>query len=176
VHPGSGPEGKHQDDNESWTSSSQDRASEARDEKPMNNVKRPPKRKAEPRLAVHIHIHMTAPYFSLVGLVIGKSGCNLRRIAQFTGAYLRVRGRGSGYLESKGQREAPAPLMIAVTGNASDPLSFKKAVWLTLQHLSTVEARFLNYCRKQGFRTMGGPHFHIGFLNEGAVAVLSGVN
>lgn len=133
------------------------------------------KLKAEPRLAVHIHIHMTAPCFSPVGLVIGKGGCNLRRIAQFTGAYLRVRGRGSGYLEAKGRHEAPTPLMIAVTGSADDPLSFRKAVWLTLQHLSAVEARFLTYCEKQGFRAMGGPHFHIGFVSAGAVTVLSDV-
>jgi len=132
-----------------------------------------PRPKGELRLAVHIHINMEAPTFNPVGFLIGKGGCNMKRIVQNTGAHLRVRGKGSGYLEVKGLHEAQTPLMIAVTGSAADPQSFKRAVSMTLEQLSFVEARFTDFCRKQGFRTRG-PHFHISFLSLGAAELLSG--
>jgi len=132
-----------------------------------------PRPKGELRLAVHIHINMEAPTFNPVGFLIGKGGCNMKRIVQNTGAHLRVRGKGSGYLEGKGLHEAQTPLMIAVTGSAADPPSFKLAVSMTLEQLSLVEARFTDFCRKQGFRTRG-PHFHISFLSRGAAEILSG--
>jgi len=135
--------------------------------------KYPPRPKGELRLAAHIHINMEAPTFNPVGFLIGKGGCNMKRIVQNTGAHLRVRGKGSGYLEVKGLHEAETPLMIAVTGSAADPPSFKLAVSMTLEQLRLVEARFTDFCRKQGFRTRG-PHFHISFLSLGAVELLSG--
>jgi len=131
-----------------------------------------PKPRGELRLVAHIHINMEAPTFNPVGFLIGKGGCNMKRIVQNTGAHLRVRGKGSGYLEVKGLHEAETPLMIAVTGSAADPPSFKLAVSMTLEQLSLVEARFIDFCRKQGFKTRG-PHFHISFLSHGAVKLLS---
>ena len=44
----------------------------------------------------------------------------MRDIHAATNANIRVRGRGSGYLEIEGQREAPVSLMVVIITNELD--------------------------------------------------------
>ncbi|CAK0892224.1 unnamed protein product [Prorocentrum cordatum] len=88
-------------------------------------------------------------------LAIGHRGCNMRRISVATGAKLRIRGRGSGFLEGKDQQEAPVPLMVAVTADREDAADFVRAVEMTLQYLHSLEEPFHSFCRRHGFRHRG---------------------
>ena len=117
---------------------------------------------------------MALPGFELVPMLIGRGGKNLRKIADATGAKLRVRGRGSGHLEGDSRREAPAPMMVAVTIDKGDIEGFKKAMQMTLAELQTVEKRFRMFCTKENV-PVNGPCFSIGLLTEGAESLLGSI-
>jgi len=119
------------------------------------------------RLWVHIYLHMQAPDFDLVPMLIGRGGCNMRKIADRTRAKVRIRGRGSGHLEADNQQEAPTPLMVAVTTDHQDAGGFKEAVRMTLHELQTVSQRFQIHCDKKG-HPFTGPYYSIGLLPPGA--------
>lgn len=128
-------------------------------------VARVPHRQA--RLWLHIHLHMQAPDFDLVPMLIGRGGCNMKRIAEKTGAKLRVRGRGSGHLEIDSKREAPTPLMVAVTTEHVDHDGFREAARMTLKELDVVSRRFQQHCKKKQL-PCSGPFFSLGNLSAGA--------
>mmetsp|Transcript_41530 Transcript_41530/g.65895 ORF Transcript_41530/g.65895 Transcript_41530/m.65895 type:complete len:492 (+) Transcript_41530:60-1535(+) len=119
------------------------------------------------RLWIHIYLHMKVPGFDLVPMLIGRQGCKMRRIADATGAKIRIRGRGSGHYEIDGKQEAPTPLMVAVTTEKGDQAAFETAIGMTLAELRGVEDRFKVFCSKQKM-TFEGPAFSIGLLTPGA--------
>lgn len=98
----------------------------------------------------------------------------MRSIAEATGAKIRIRGRGSGHLEIDGQREAPTPLMVAVTTDKCDENSFRAAIEMTLKELRSVEKRFEEHCRRHGIQHQGC-RFSVGNIPENAVAILADV-
>lgn len=119
-----------------------------------------------PRLWVHIYLHMKAPDFDLVPMLIGRGGCNMRRIAEQTDSKIRIRGQGSGHKEIDGKQEAPTPLMVAVTTHHTDHQHFKEAIRLTLRELSTASRRYIAHCEKHGY-PHEGPYYSVGLLPEG---------
>lgn len=119
------------------------------------------------RLWAHIHLHMHAPGFDLVPRLIGRGGCNMRKIADSTGAKIRIRGRGSGHLEIEGKFEAPTPLMVAVTTDKMDEEGFRAAVAATIEELRIVEQRFRSFCQQRGLKHEG-PCYSIGSLPDKA--------
>jgi len=98
----------------------------------------------------------------------------MRKIFEATGAKIRIRGRGSGHYEIDGKREAPTPLMVAVTTDKLDHGSFKAAIEMTLVELRAVEQRFLSFCEKQNY-THEGPCFSIGVMPQGVESVLGDI-
>merc|ERR1712008_600616 len=118
-------------------------------------------------MGAHIHLHMIAPGFDLVPRLIGHKGCNMRRIAESTGAKIRIRGRGSGHLEIDGQFEAPTPLMVAVTTDKMDEDGFRAAVAQTVEQLQTVEIRFRQFCEQKNI-PHEGPCYSIGSIPDKA--------
>lgn len=106
--------------------------------------------------------------FELNKKIIGRGGCNMKAIFDATGAKVRLRGRGSGHLE--GGREAPVPLMLAVTciGSVS---TFRTAIKMAVEVLRRVEAQFHATC--------GGeeqlPCFKVASLSPGALECLDDV-
>lgn len=132
---------------------------------------RPPNKRPY-RLCAHIHLHMRSPGFDLVPMLIGKGGQNMRKIAEATGAKLRVRGRGSGHLEVQGKREAPTPLMLAVTTEKNEGLpSFKAALEKSFVELRIVEKRYKLHCEKEG-TPHEGPCFSVGYMTDGIQELL----
>ncbi len=89
------------------------------------------------------------PEFNLVPMLIGESGCHMREIHQATNARLRVRGRGSGHLEVDGAREAPVPLMVAITSEGVDQAHFRTAVEMTISKLRIVQGLFEHFCQQR---------------------------
>eukprot|EP00930_Biecheleria_cincta_P026584 TRINITY_DN1871_c0_g2_i1.p1 TRINITY_DN1871_c0_g2~~TRINITY_DN1871_c0_g2_i1.p1 ORF type:complete len:609 (-),score=124.59 TRINITY_DN1871_c0_g2_i1:290-2116(-) len=126
------------------------------------------------RLWAHIYLHMQLEGFDLIPRLIGRGGCNMRKIAEATGAKVRIRGRGSGHFEMEGKAEAPTPLMVAVTTDHADPAMFKKAVEMTIKELKAVEGRFNSFCEKQGHVHIG-PCYSVGVLQPNAAEALAGL-
>eukprot|EP00930_Biecheleria_cincta_P026583 TRINITY_DN1871_c0_g1_i1.p1 TRINITY_DN1871_c0_g1~~TRINITY_DN1871_c0_g1_i1.p1 ORF type:complete len:624 (-),score=98.87 TRINITY_DN1871_c0_g1_i1:588-2459(-) len=124
------------------------------------------------RLWAHIYLHMQLEGFDLVPRLIGRGGCNMRKIAEATGAKVRIRGRGSGHLEIEGNAEAPTPLMVAVTTDHADPAMFKKAIEMIIRELKAVEGRFNAFCQKQSHAHVG-PCYSIGVLQPNAMEALA---
>lgn len=119
-------------------------------------------------------MHMLIDGFDLVPMLIGRGGQNMRRIFNETGAKLRVRGKGSGHMEIDGEREAPVPLMVAVTSDKTDPTGFKSAIVMVLGHLRSVEKRFHGWCQRTG-HVHEEPCFSIGCMPPDADMVLGNI-
>lgn len=134
--------------------------------KPTCKRPRPP-----PRFWVHIYLHPEDVSFDMVPMLIGKKGVNMKNIVDATGAKVRIRGRGSGYLEVKGKREAPVPLMVAVTVAKGDVVNFKKAVDMTVAQLLQVAKHYKIFCRQRCL-AYDSPIFSIGEVSEGVGEML----
>eukprot|EP00929_Paragymnodinium_shiwhaense_P039183 TRINITY_DN20603_c0_g2_i1.p1 TRINITY_DN20603_c0_g2~~TRINITY_DN20603_c0_g2_i1.p1 ORF type:complete len:454 (+),score=139.18 TRINITY_DN20603_c0_g2_i1:57-1418(+) len=82
--------------------------------------------------------------FAVVRRIFGKGGCNMKSIAEAYDAKLRLRGRGSGFLEGSGGQEASIPLQLFVSckSYASYKGSVEKAATL-LTGLYTHYDRYL---------------------------------
>lgn len=128
-------------------------------------------------LFCHLHIdpQMLEHGFDVNKKIIGRGGTNTKSIFTNTGAKVRLRGRGSGFLERVGKtevmREAPVPLMLTVSvekyRNEGAEAKFQKAVEMAVKLLFDVSSRF------RGFRKLsaGGaaeaeePRFWIGNIS-----------
>ena len=53
--------------------------------------------------------------FQVARRIIGQKGCNMKKIVDVSGAKLRLRGKGSGYLEGPSKSESPEPLHLCVS-------------------------------------------------------------
>eukprot|EP00421_Protoceratium_reticulatum_P010428 CAMPEP_0168403338 /NCGR_PEP_ID=MMETSP0228-20121227/24077_1 /TAXON_ID=133427 /ORGANISM="Protoceratium reticulatum, Strain CCCM 535 (=CCMP 1889)" /LENGTH=674 /DNA_ID=CAMNT_0008416937 /DNA_START=43 /DNA_END=2067 /DNA_ORIENTATION=+ len=126
------------------------------------------------RLWAHIHLHMQSPGFDLVPRLIGRKGCNMRKIAESTGAKIRIRGRGSGHLEIDGKYEAPTPLMVAVTTDKADEDGFRGAVVAMLEELRNVEKRFHTFVQQKNLKH-DGVCYSIGNLPDKAKDCLGSI-
>jgi len=108
------------------------------------------------RLWCHFYIspEMLRQGFDLNKKIIGRGGSCTKGIYTATGAKVRLRGRGSGFLENVGhgrngdQQEAPVPLMLVVTSDEGDQNNFQVAVRMAVELLTGIEARFAAFCRQ----------------------------
>jgi hypothetical protein len=97
-------------------------------------------------LWVHIYLHKPKD-FDIVPKLIGSRGCNMIEIMEATSAKLRIRGKGSGHYEVDGVREAPVPLMLAITANKDEPDLFILAVKMAIMKLEDLYVEFRRYCQ-----------------------------
>ena len=113
-------------------------------------LRRPGGRQAcGPRLWCHIFLNQRHVEFDLVPRLIGHGGHNTKNIYLLTGAKIRVRGRGSRHKEVDGIKEAPVPLMVAVTSDSTDADKFCKAVRLMTDKLEEANDVFARFARKK---------------------------
>ena len=114
------------------------------------------------------------PDFDLVPMLIGRGGRNMRDIYVSTNAKLRIRGRGSGHLEIDGRKEAPVPLMVAVTSMKNDPEGFRKAIEQALVRLKEVAAHYEQFCIQRGLPPPRPtePLFSFGEISKGSEMLL----
>eukprot|EP00929_Paragymnodinium_shiwhaense_P077756 TRINITY_DN40106_c0_g1_i1.p1 TRINITY_DN40106_c0_g1~~TRINITY_DN40106_c0_g1_i1.p1 ORF type:complete len:582 (-),score=92.68 TRINITY_DN40106_c0_g1_i1:35-1780(-) len=120
---------------------------------------------AEGRLCCHLHLHMVSKGFELVPIIIGRKGCNTGNIARATQTKLRIRGRGSGHKERETGKEAPAPLMLAITTEAGNRQGFFQAVQMALALLNQVEAKYKKHCNSTSTQP-ALPAFSLGPCSE----------
>lgn len=86
--------------------------------------------------------------FRVVGRLLGRGGENMRRIAGASGAKLRLRGRGSGFLEGRPRRESEDPLMLCVS--APDAAAHASARRLCEELLEGVQESYRTFCASTG--------------------------
>jgi len=134
-----------------------------------------PHRGDSKRLWCHVFINpcMLEPGFDLVKKLIGKNGSNTRGIFESTGTKIRVRGEGSGHIERRLGREAPAPLMVALASESGCTDSFSRAVVLTKELLQDTTKRFHGFCSKRGIPLPTVPLFFLGDTSQRSLAILS---
>ena len=136
-------------------------------------------RRPAARLWAHVFLHKRHPDFDFVPMLIGRNGHNTRGIFLATNAKLRIRGRGSGHLEvdcgNGRRREAPVPLMLAVTQNKTDPEGFRKAIEMTLARLNEVQEHYRQFCMQRGLPEPlpTEPAFSFGEISAGSEKLLT---
>lgn len=78
--------------------------------------------------------------FQVTRRIIGTRGANMKKINASTGAKLRLRGRGSGYLEGSSRQEADDPLHLCIS--SCDALKYKIARSMTEKLLQDIYADY----------------------------------
>jgi hypothetical protein len=84
--------------------------------------------------------------FHVARRIIGQKGCNMKRIVKQAGfdAKLRLRGRGSGFLEGSQKQESQEPLHLCVS--CKDYQGYKAAVDQVEELLQDIYAEYQQYC------------------------------
>lgn len=88
--------------------------------------------------------------FRVVGRLIGPGGERVKQIALESGAKLRIRGRGSNFLEGPEKKESTDPLMMCVS--APSQSSFDCAAAHITELLETVYEEYREFCKQRGQR------------------------
>jgi hypothetical protein len=87
--------------------------------------------------------------FQVARRIIGQKGINMKNIVARTDAKLRLRGRGSGYLEGLGRQESPEPLHLCVS--CTSRRGYAEAARLVSDLLERVYDDYRHYCTMNGF-------------------------
>jgi len=96
-----------------------------------------------------VYLHQWHPDFDLVPLLIGKHGEHMWRVYTATTAKVRIRGKGSGHLEVDGRREAPVPLMLAVSTHGCAVNRFRAAIEMIIAHLAQTALLYKTFCAER---------------------------
>jgi hypothetical protein len=101
------------------------------------------------------------PKFRVVRRLLGPAGAHVKAIAEQTGAKLRLRGRGSKFLEGPEQEESSDPLMLCLSvPNRNGYESAKKIMW---EHLEKIYAEYDDFLVKHRQRPLNlHPQMHEG--------------
>ena len=88
--------------------------------------------------------------FQIARRIIGSKGCNMKKIVDVSGAKLRLRGRGSGYLEGPNKEESPEPLHLCVSCTTQD--GYNAAVRAVTEILEGIYSDYRKFClvKKKG--------------------------
>jgi hypothetical protein len=105
-------------------------------------------------------------HFHVVKRIIGTGGANMKEINEKTGAKLRLRGRGSKFLEGPRQLESKDDLMLCVS--SKDLVGYEDAKNLVIDLLNNIYDDYAEACRSSGkVQPALGIHLHEG-AREGA--------
>lgn len=111
---------------------------QSRQEQPQDESKKGrPRIKGGNRFWCCFHFNEAYLRYGVVPCIIGKGGQNTRAIFMETGAKVRVRGRGSGHLETGTNTEAPTNPMLTVS--SPDERSFNEAIRKTAELLLSTQ-------------------------------------
>merc|ERR1719253_192001 len=86
--------------------------------------------------------------FQVARRIIGTKGANMKRIVKQSEAKLRLRGRGSGFLEGAQRQESSEPLHLCIS--CKDQTGYHQAVDETEKLLREVYAAYQDFCRQRG--------------------------
>ena len=83
--------------------------------------------------------------FQVARRLIGMKGSNMKRINKETEAKLRLRGRGSGYLEGAAKVESPEPLHLCIS--CVNQTGYRQAVALVSELLLNIYEEYRRFCK-----------------------------
>jgi len=86
--------------------------------------------------------------FQVARRIIGQKGCNMKKIVETSGAKLRLRGKGSGYLEGPLKQESPEPLHLCVS--CTTQKGYNDALKAVSEILEGVYTEYTRYRRSRG--------------------------
>lgn len=86
--------------------------------------------------------------FRVVRRLIGSGGENMKNINQQSGARLRLRGRGSKFLEGFEQQESTDDLMLCITCDDKD--SYEVAKEMAVELVESIHNSYRAFCRSRG--------------------------
>ena len=86
--------------------------------------------------------------FQVARRIIGQKGIHMKEIVARTDAKLRLRGRGSGYLEGLNRQESPEPLHLCVS--CTTKRGYSEAAKLVSELLERIYAEYREYCLGHG--------------------------
>mmetsp|Transcript_65471 Transcript_65471/g.211093 ORF Transcript_65471/g.211093 Transcript_65471/m.211093 type:complete len:337 (+) Transcript_65471:78-1088(+) len=86
--------------------------------------------------------------FQVKRKLLGPHGRHMKEIAEHSGAKLRLRGRGSGFLEGPEQQESEDPLMLCISG--PDAGSCWEAARAVRELIEGVHEEYRQFCRSAG--------------------------
>jgi len=86
--------------------------------------------------------------FQVARRIIGTKGANMKRIVKQSDAKLRLRGRGSGFLEGAQRQESSEPLHLCIS--CKDPQGYGTAVEQVEILLRQVYLDYQDFCRQRG--------------------------
>jgi hypothetical protein len=86
------------------------------------------------------------PKFKVTRKILGPHGQHMKAIAEASGAKLRLRGRGSGFLEGPEQLESRDELMLCVS--APDRACHEHAVHLVTELMESVYQQYRSHCHR----------------------------
>jgi len=89
------------------------------------------------------------PKFKVTRKVLGSHGKHMKAVAESTGAKLRLRGCGSGFLEGPEQVESTDELMLCVS--VTDESGYAEAVRQVWELLEGVHKEYRAFCAKSGW-------------------------
>lgn len=89
--------------------------------------------------------------FQVARRIIGQKGCNMKKIVETSGAKLRLRGKGSGYLEGPLRQESPEPLHLCVS--CTTQKGYNDAVKSVTEILEGVYIEYSRFRRSRGGST-----------------------
>jgi hypothetical protein len=87
------------------------------------------------------------PKFSVVRRILGTRGENMKKIANESGAKLRLRGRGSKFLEGPEQLESTDDLMLCIS--ALDKEGYEKAKSAASDLIQGIHQHYQDYCKNR---------------------------
>ncbi|CAE7647507.1 unnamed protein product [Symbiodinium sp. CCMP2592] len=88
--------------------------------------------------------------FRVCRRLLGQKGQHMKDIAEKTGAKLRLRGRGSKFLEGPEQKESSDPLMLCVS--VPDPASYEEAKHLVSSLLEDIYVQYREFQLSEGLK------------------------
>lgn len=86
--------------------------------------------------------------FQVARRIIGQKGINMKEIVARTDAKLRLRGRGSGYLEGLSKTESPEPLHLCVS--CTTRRGYVEAARLVSELLEKIYSEYRMFCQGRG--------------------------
>jgi hypothetical protein len=86
--------------------------------------------------------------FQVARRIIGQKGANMKRIVEATGAKLRLRGKGSGYLEGPLKEESNEPLHLCISCVTQH--GYNEAVAEVARILESVHEEYRRFRRSKG--------------------------
>jgi len=86
--------------------------------------------------------------FQVARRIIGQKGTNMKNIVSQTDAKLRLRGRGSGYLEGLSRQESPEPLHLCIS--CTNKRGYHEAIRLVSELLEGVYEEYRQFCKTKG--------------------------